>query len=159
LDKVMEVKEGDLRPLYEDFTAQVKTLHAAAKAASYRSLSIQLKNRDYLIAWEQQVSSIQDPAIKAQRMQRFSTAKASYLKVEQMLLKTGDSYRPLISSLDDLQTAMSQDMTAAGISALRPSFTKARQQAIDLQSVMKETTAAIDDASRQEAPSASGVIQ
>jgi hypothetical protein len=159
LDKVMDPKAGDLRVLYEGFTAQVEILHAAAKAARYRALSIQLKNRDYLLAWEQQVSNIQDPAAKAQSLQEFNTAKASYLKVEQLLLKMGDSYRPLISSLDDLRTAMSQNMTAGGISALQPSYTKARQQAISLQGAMKETTKAIDEASKQAAPTESGVTQ
>jgi hypothetical protein len=159
LEKVMGATVGDLRPLYEDFAAQVKTLQSDAQSARNRALSMQKKNQDYFSTWAQEIENIQNPAMKSQSLQRYKAAKASYEKVEQKLFKTGDTYVPLNSTLNDLQTAMGQDLTPAGLNGLRSISPKARQQAIALQAVMKESTAAIDAASRQLSPKASGSLQ
>jgi hypothetical protein len=159
LDKVMGAQVGDLRPLYEDFAAQVKMLQSAAESARSRALSMQAKNQDYFSTWAQEIENIQNPTMKSQSLQRYKTTQASYTKVEQTLFKTRDAYVPLISTLNDLQTAMGQDLTPSGISGLRPVSPKARQQAITLQGVMKESMAAIDAASRQMTPNASGSIK
>ena len=156
LDKLMGAQVGDLRPLYESFAAEVKRLQSAAESARSRAQSMQVKNQDYFATWAQEIDNILDPAIKSQSLQRYKAAKASYLKVEQSLFKTGDACKPLISSLTDLQTAISQDLTPAGINAVRTPYTQARQKAIDLQKVMKDSMAAVDAASKQLTSSASG---
>jgi hypothetical protein len=156
LDTLMDAQVGDLRPLYNTFVDEVKTLESAAMSARSRAQTMQVKNREYLAKWAQEIQTIQDPATKAQSLERFNMSKASYAKVEQMLFKTGDAYAPMLRSLTDLQTALNQDLTPGGVKAVRPSYTKARQQAIDLQAVIKETVAAIDAAAKQLTPAASG---
>jgi hypothetical protein len=159
LDKVMNATVGDLRPMFKDFSSNVTTLEFAAEMARERALSMQTKTRNYFAAWAQEIESIQNPSIKSQSLQRYNSAKASYAKIEQTLFRTRDAYIPLISSLNDLKTAMNQDLTSSGVSASRAPYLKARQQGIALQSVLKESSAAIDEASRQLTPLASGPRQ
>jgi hypothetical protein len=155
LDKIMKAQVGDLRPLYKDFAAQVKDLEDAAQAARSRALSMQAKNQEYFATWAQEIEAISDPSIKKQSLTRYNATKTSYQEVEKSLFKIRDAYVPLISSLTDIGTVLNQDLTPAGIAPLRPVYSKARKQAIDLQSDMKNSMKAMDAAAQKLAPQAS----
>ena len=156
LDRIMNANVGDLRPLYEGFGAEVKTLQNAANAARSRAQATQAKSQDYFTTWAQEIETIRDPAIKGQSLKRLGAAKTSYRTVEQSLFQTRDAYAPMMSSLSDIQTAFGQDLTRSGVTAIRPAYGKARQQAIALQGMMKNSMSAIDAAAKELTSRASG---
>jgi hypothetical protein len=156
LDKIMKAQVGDLRPLYKDFVSEVDALRSAAESARSRALRMKEKNRAYFASWAQDVDNITNPTIKSQSLARYKASLASCQKVEQLLVQTREAYVPLLSGLNDLQLSMNQDLTAPAIAALRPHYGKARQKAIDLQTIMKNTMSAIDDAAKQMNPTATG---
>jgi len=156
LDTIMRAQVGDLRPLYEDFAAHLKTLDQDAESARSRALSMQSKNQDYFNSWAQEIEAIQDPSVRGKSLNSLKAAKANYQAVEQSLVKTRDAYIPLVSALNDLQTALAQDLTPSGVASLAPAYSKARQQAIDLQAVMITSMKAMDTAVRARTPRGSG---
>jgi hypothetical protein len=158
LGTLMSAQVGDMGPMLKDFSAEVKQLQSDAESAKARALSMQTKNKEYFAAWAQEIASISDPAIKAQSQARLQESFASYQKVEQGLVQTRDAYVPLMSSLNDLQTALSQDLSPAGKTALQPSFAKAREQAVATQGAMQATKAAIQAALGGLTPRASGIV-
>jgi hypothetical protein len=158
LGTLMSAQVGDLGPMLKDFSAQVKQLQSDAESAKARALSMQAKNKEYFAAWAQEIAAIADPAIKAQSQQRLQESFASYQKVEQGLVQTRDAYVPLMSSLNDLQTALNQDLSPAGKAGLQPSFAKVREQAVAAQGAMQATKAAIQAALGGLTPRASGIV-
>lgn len=154
LDALMQMQAGDLRPAYQEFVTGLKALEPAAEAVRIRAISMQQHNRDYFLEWAKEIELIQDPDIKAQSTQRYAETMARYQKVEQMLFKTRDVFRPMLNSLQSLQLALNNDLTQAGVAALRPSYEKARKQAVDLQAVMRTTMDAIQSAANQMTPQA-----
>jgi hypothetical protein len=156
LDTLMNAKVGDLRPLFKDFSTQLKALQSSAESARGRALSMQAKTQDYLRAWAQEMETIQDPTIKGKSLSQYKAAQARFQAIEQSLFKTRDAYGPLVSSLVDLEAALGPNLTPTGVATLRQPYLKARQQAVELQTVMKASTAAMDAAAKQLAPVAGG---
>jgi hypothetical protein len=159
LDRLMSAQVGDLRIMYKDFQSEMKALETAAEDARNRAISMQTKSRDYLTKWAQEVENIENPQTKEQSLQRFNKAKAGYLKIEQLLFKCGAAYAPMLKSLKEVQTVLDQDLTKTGIATAKPSYTTGRQQAIDLQSALKEANAALGAGSENLSPAASGMVQ
>jgi hypothetical protein len=159
LDRLMGASVGDLRPLFQGFVAEVKKLEGAASAARSRAIAMQARSQDYFNTWSQEIESINDPAIKGQSLKRLGAAKTSYQQVERSLFETRDGYVPLIASLGDIQTALGQDLTPAGLAAIRPAHLKARQQTIALQGLMKNSMSAIDAATKELRPRAASAAR
>lgn len=158
LGTLMSAQVGDLRPMLKDFTSQVKTLESNAELVRRRALRMQDENKEYFAGWAQEIAAIADPAIKVQSQKRLEETFANYQKVEVGLFQTRDAYAPLISSLNDLVTALNQDLSPAGLAALQPSFAKARERAVAAQGAMQSTQKAILAALGGMTPRASGLI-
>lgn len=158
LGTLMSAQVGDLVPMLKDFSRQVKLLQSSAETVKARALSMQTENQEYFAGWAQEIAAISDPAIKAQSQARLQASFASYQQVEQALFKTRDSYVPLMSTLNDLETALNQDLSPVGKAALQPSFAKAREQAVATQAAMQATQTAIQVALGGMTPRASGVV-
>ena len=159
LGTLMSAMVGDLRPMLKDFSSQVKLLQSSAETVKSRALRMQTENQEYFAAWAQEIAAISDPAIKAQSQARLQETFASYQLVEQGLFQARDSYVPLMSTLNDLETALNQDLSPAGKAALQPAFAKAREQAVVAQGAMQATQKAIQNALGGMTPRASGIVQ
>lgn len=159
LGTLMSAMVGDLRPMLKDFSSQVKLLQSSAETVKSRALRMQTENQEYFAAWAQEIAAISDPAIKAQSQARLQETFASYQQVEQGLFQTRDSYVPLMSTLNDLETALNQDLSPAGKAALQPAFAKARAQAVVTQGAMQATQKAIQNALGGMTPRASGIVE
>ena len=158
LGTLMSAQVGDLRPMLTAFTAEVKSLKANAETVRSRAQRMQDENKEYFASWAQEIAAIADPAIKAQSQTRLQETFANYQKVEQGLFQTRDGYLPLISTLNDMETALNQDLSPAGKAALQPTFAKIREQAVATQGAMKATQAALVTALGGLTPRASGIV-
>jgi hypothetical protein len=156
LDTLMGAQAGDLRPLYKDLAAQNKLLRESAGLAQDRAQTLKARNATYFTTWAQEIELIQDASLRQQSLARYQASQANYQALEQSMFRTRDAYVPLIKTLNDLETALGADLTANGIATLKPYHQKAREQAIALQRVMKESMGRIDAAAGQLAPQAAG---
>lgn len=159
LDTLISAQVGDLRPLLADFNSQVKQLEADKDAAAARALQMQADNKAYFASWAQEIAGISDPVVKAQSQQRLKETFGYYQQVEKKMFKVRDAYLPMISRIKDLQVALNQDLTPSGLAGLKPSSGKARQEAIALQSAIREALEALQTARQKMTPRASGLVQ
>ncbi len=158
MGKLMSSQVGDLRPLLKDFTRQIKVLESTVGPIRSRALSMQEQNKQYFESWAQEIAAIADPSVKAQSQQRLQDTFARYSAVEKGLVQTRDTYITLNTTLNSLTVAMNQDLSPAGLSALRPSYQKAQKEAVATQAAMKATEKAIKVAQQQMTPRASGMV-
>ena len=154
LGTLMSAQVGDLRPLLKDYNSQIKRLSSDADRAKSRAKNMQTKNQQYFSSWSDEINEIADASIKANSLQRYKSTLASYKKVEQLLFTVGAAYRPLMSKLSDLDTAMNLDLTPSGLAALSGPYDNVRAQAVALQSAMRTAMAAMDATVGQLAPNA-----
>jgi hypothetical protein len=75
--------------------------------------------RQYFADWQKTIDGISNESLRKKAQRRMDAVKASYAKVEEALAKASDKFTPFLSDLDDVKKALSSDVTAAGVKAIR----------------------------------------
>ncbi len=119
LNALTRQKEGDLRPTYTNFTAEVAKTGAAAAWTRTRVDWMAGDGQQYFQAWQQTINEISNASLKKTAQRRLDSVKMSYQKVETQLKKANDKFTPFLSDLTDIQKALASDITPGGVRALR----------------------------------------
>jgi hypothetical protein len=154
LDTVMRAQVGDLRPLVTSYSKELSSLEKTAEKTKWRAQNIRESGAVYFSAWAQEIEAIGDSEMRANSMKRREQTLADYKAVEQSLIAVRDAYYPLLKDLRDIEKTMQQDLTSAGVAAVKPAHQRARQKAIDLQGLMTQSLGVIDRVVNGLAPTA-----
>lgn len=112
-------KEGDLRPAYRAFAAEVPKTEAASGATRTRVLWMSGDGREYFKDWQETVNAISNKSLQKKAQKRLDSVRTSYDKVEASLQQAGEKFKPFLSDLSDIQKALARDVTAGGVKALK----------------------------------------
>jgi hypothetical protein len=108
-------KEGDLRPAFNAFTAEIPKTEAAAAWTRTRAQWMASDGMKYFEDWQKTLDGISNESLKKKGQKRLDAAKKSYAKVEKSLKAAGEKFKPFLSDLADIQKVLANDLTAAGI--------------------------------------------
>ena len=135
-------KEGDLRPAYSNYCAQVKGTEEAARWNATRVQWMAVDGRKYFQEWQKSVDSIANESLRKKAQKRLDSVKGSYDKVEGALKAAGEKFSPFLSDLGDIQKALAVDVTPGGVRSVRSSVRSANwnHQYVDaaIKSALKE---------------------
>jgi hypothetical protein len=119
----------------------VSKLDSLAKSAGSSATKMQQMGAAYFQKWDEQLSQIQNEEIRNQSAERkaamikqFEATKASYDAARA-------AYNPFVANLRDIRTAISTDLTPAGVQAIAKSMDKVNSQAAEVQKTMSELAA------------------
>lgn len=112
-------KEGDLRPAYNAFAAEVPKTEAASAWTATRVQWMAGDGQRYFDTWQGTISSISNKSLQKKAQKRFDEAKKSYDKISIALKEAGEKFRPFLSDLSDIQKALANDVTPAGVRNIR----------------------------------------
>jgi hypothetical protein len=115
LTTLTKQKEGDLRPAFTAFTAEIPKTEAAAAWTRTRVQWMSGDGMKYFEDWQKTLNGIANESLKKKGQQRLDAAKKGYAKVETSLKSAGEKFKPFLSDLADIQKVLSNDLTAAGI--------------------------------------------
>lgn len=115
LTALTKQKEGDLRPAFTAFTAEVPKTEAAAAWTRTRAQWMSTDGMKYFEDWQKTLDGIANESLKKKGQKRLDAAKKGYAKVETSLKSAGEKFKPFLSDLADIQKVLSNDLTAAGI--------------------------------------------
>ena len=147
LNALSKQKEGDLRPAYNTFSAEVPKTESAAAWTLTRSKWMSSDGRKYFQDWQKTVSSIANESLRKKAQKRLDTVKLSYDKVEASLVQAGEKFKPFLSDLTDIQKALATDVTAGGVKAIRSTVKSANW---NHQFVNNSVNAALKEMARME---------
>jgi len=101
-----------------------------------------MDGRKYFEDWQSAVNSIANESLRKKSQKRLNAVKVSYDKVEASLKVAGDKFKPFLSDLADIQKALSTDVTAGGVKAIKSTVRSANwnHQYVDnaIKSALKE---------------------
>jgi Protein of unknown function (DUF2959) len=120
---------------YATFTSTVADLQTSAKYVAAKIKSMRTKGTEYFKNWDEQAAQIQNEHIKSRSVARKQEMQNRFTKITMSSTTLGDSYRPLMADLQDIQTALGTDLTVGGIAAIQDDAKKANQDAIPLRKV------------------------
>ena len=125
LTALSKQKEGDLRPAYNSFAAEVPNTEAAASWTRLRVQWMAGDGQQYFKSWQKTIDSINNESLRNKAQKRLDAARKSYDKVGASLKTAGEKFQPFLSDLADIQKVLSKDVTAAGVKAVRGTVSSA----------------------------------
>ena len=125
----LQAATGNLEKPYADFTKSLGSFKS-----SYSNLKSDLSamlndQKAYLVTWNKENNSIKDASIKKVGMNRYDAAARDFASVRSAadsVTTSGDSF---VTYMDDLNTYLSTDLNAGGLSSGSPLFAKADSKA------------------------------
>ena len=112
-------KQGDLRPAYNAYCAEVTKTESAAAWTKTRVQWMGGDGRKYFQDWQNTVNGIANQSLRKKSQKRLDAVKASYEKVEASLQVAGEKFNPFLSDLADIQKALAADVTPGGVKAIK----------------------------------------
>jgi hypothetical protein len=141
LKDMVENPSGDMKLQLKNYNTAVGKLDSLAKSAGSSATKMQQMGAAYFQKWDEQLSQIQNEEIRNQSAERkaamvkqFEATKASYDAARA-------AYNPFVANLRDIKTAISTDLTPAGVQAISKSMDKVNSQAAEVQKTMSELAA------------------
>jgi hypothetical protein len=117
---------------YATFSGAVTGLQASAKDVDAKVTDMRAKGAAYFQTWDEQLAQIKNEDIKSRSEARKKEVQDQFTKIKLSYTEIGDAYRPFMSDLQDIQTALGTDLTAGGIAAIKGAAQKANQDAVPL---------------------------
>jgi len=142
LTTLSKQKEGDLRPAFNVFTAEVSKTEAAAAWTRARVNWMNGDGQKYFQTWQKTIDSMANESLRKQAQKRMDAAKKNYDKVAVALAAAADRFQPFLSDLTDIQKALGTDVTAAGVKAVKGTVSDANWR-------YQSVSAAVKDAAKQ----------
>lgn len=125
MDQLAQGKE--LPRTFQQYTQAVNDLKDAGQRAAKRGRDMREKRQEYLAKWEKDIQSINDPAIRQASAERRNDIRANYEKVTALAEEIRAAYTPFLQHLQEVQKALSLDLTPAGVSAIAPAMASAKR--------------------------------
>jgi hypothetical protein len=130
---------GDQSALYSTYKEQVEALEKRAAQIGQSVDDMATRGQEYRSAWRQETSTITDPKLREAARERAEVVKEKYDLIFTDYRAAKDAYFPFIRKLKDVQTFLSNDLTAGGAKAARP----AMQEAVTMGDAVKEKSRAV----------------
>lgn len=141
LNALLATKPGDdLRPAYSAYVDNVDKTKLAAATTQQRVDQMNNDSANYFSSWKSDNDNISNPQLHKVANHRLEQVQKNYANAIASLQAASDKFTPFLSDLSDIQTALSNDLTAKGLKAAKGVFEKANH---DHGEVQKEIGTAI----------------
>jgi uncharacterized protein YukE len=143
LDKL--VAGGNVGQSYSQFTKEVADVKAGGDRARARAQDMRERGRQYVANWEKETEQITSPELKAGAEQRRAKVKQNYDEITSAAHAARDAYQPYLRDLQDIQRALANDLTPAGVDAAKSAIEKAKANGETLQQRLDTLIAELDE--------------
>ena len=125
LNELTKQSKGDLRPAYNAFCSEAAKTGDAASLTAKRVQWMGGEGRKYFSEWQNTVNTIANESLRKKAQKRLTSVQKSYDDVENSLKVASDKFKPYLSDLNDIKTALATDVTAGGVKAVRSTVSTA----------------------------------
>jgi hypothetical protein len=137
--------QGDLRVQYGKFTDAVKSLQSSSVSLDNQIADTQAKTAAYFVTWSNQLTTIQNPDIRALSASRkdevsnkLSTLNSSYGDVK-------TSLKSFTDDVTDIKTYLDTDLTPGGLDKIKDVVAKTKIDAVPVRDSIKKLQANYSD--------------
>lgn len=129
LNDLVENPQPDLRPQFRKFASLLKTWESQIQDVESKSASMQAKGAAYFKKWDEELAKIQNEDIRNRSLGRKEAVAKQFDRIRMAYAEVDKTRRPLMADLADIRTALSADLTRAGLDAIKPVVEKANKDA------------------------------
>jgi uncharacterized phage infection (PIP) family protein YhgE len=120
---------GDLVAQFKKYSASVSELESGAKDVQGKVASMRGKGNEYFKAWDEQTAQIHNEDIKNRSVERKAEMQKKFTEIKMSYTEASESFKPFLSDLKDIQTALATDLTPGGVQAIKGVADKANKDA------------------------------
>jgi len=139
LNDLVNNPSGDLEPKFKAFNDNVGKLQSGYQNLQDATADAREKGNKYMEAWDAQLATIMNPDIKNASQQRKAAVQSELNDTKRAYAEVRTDFDPFMANLKDIQTALSTDLTAGGIGAVK----SAADQANNNGAKLKESLASL----------------
>lgn len=121
LDAMANHPGRDLERQFRTYTGSLDKLEGAADKLRDEVEAMQQEGREYLVAWDREIATIQDEDLRNSTQERRNEVAERIDALHSRYVNARESLAPLLQRLQEVETALKVDLTAAGIESVRPS--------------------------------------
>jgi hypothetical protein len=136
---------GDLRKPFKSYTAAVDQMREDGETAAKRADSMRERREEYLAKWQDEAETIQNPAVREGMEERRQRVRNEYDRLARLAEEVRTAYQPFLRDIEDVQKALSIDLTAAGVQAIKPAITAAKGDGTALIAKLDEAARALNE--------------
>jgi hypothetical protein len=115
----------DLKPAYDAFLAELQRTKDTAADVKDTSVDMHKRGQDYIKAWQDEMALVNNTELKAAADARRAAVAEKYSQIQDKYNAARDAYTTFIADLDAIKVYLANDLTPAGVKAIKPSFDKA----------------------------------
>ena len=135
LNKLIDASpKTNLSPLFKTYSSNVEKLDSIAKDAKKRADEMKAKGNAYFTQWDAELAKINNEDIKNRSAERRTQVEQAFQRISQKSQTLKDAYQPMMSDLQDIRTALANDLTAGGIASIKPIAARVATEATNVKS-------------------------
>ncbi len=147
LDALTTQKEGDLRPAFEAFRAGLVQTRVASERTQKRVGILNETGEKYFAAWQADVEKIKDEGIRTRAIKRLDKTRKSWTQVATSLKDATVQFPALGGYLDDIEKALTYDLTTEGVKSVRGAAKSASGAFGQIQGMVQRAVAELEQMS------------
>jgi len=124
LTQLVDSPAPDMRPQFSTLNTSVNNLNSLNRDLGRLSVSIQQQGAAYFQRWDEKLATIQNNDIREASTRRKDAVVQQFDGVKTSAEDVRNKLSPFVADLTDLRTALSADLTPAGLEAVRPTVTR-----------------------------------
>jgi len=119
---------GDLQKAFDEYVGSVGALKTSAAEARQRAQAMKDRGKEFIAKWQAESANVENPSIKQAMEERKARVQAHYDDISKAAQEIRDAYQPFMKNLEEIQKALSLDLSANGIKSLQPAMGQAKMQ-------------------------------
>jgi gas vesicle protein len=144
MDQLGSASSETLPQAYKTFTSQVSQTVRQADTARNRAGEMRQRWREYIAGWEKEIDQLATPELREGAAERRLAVRKNYDRLRDAARALDAAYEPFLTQLQDIQKALSLDLTPAGVQAAQPALEIARTSAAALKQRIADFIAELD---------------
>lgn len=141
LNTLMNPTGGDLRSKYNAYTKSLDKLRASARKTEDTANDMRKKGEAYFANWNKEIAEIQNEDIRARSQARQAEVNKRFTEISDLYQKAKAEFKPFMTYLNDINTALGSDLTTAGLQSVRDVVASANAEGTKLQGTIGDLVA------------------
>jgi hypothetical protein len=134
----------DRKGLYKKLQSEMESTEKRRAEVTKRADEMRLEADTVFKSWADSTAAITSADLKKRSEERLTKTKARFNEIEAAGKKAGETYTPVLKTLQDQVTFLGHDLNAEAVSSLKPDAAKLNTQAQDLGKKIDDTISAVN---------------
>lgn len=144
LNKLISPQQENKQNLFRDFQTQLVATDHQTQVIRDHLATLKDQGRDYFSAWDREIRGLKTEEIKRVDTRRRDQAKASFDRIYQEVDSTKNAFRPMMTTLFDIESYLKSDLSSTNLERMRPLVLRTSNEADTVKKHVRAVLAEID---------------